>query len=77
MNKETISDGWQGFRDEVLKKGWPDDPVLETLVEVAFFGGAGWAMELTHDDPGARCRILAEIAYHHTSVRKRAKQGRQ
>jgi len=70
---ETISDGWQTFRDEVLRKGWPDDPVLETLVEVAFFGGAGWAMELTNDDPGARVRILTEIARHDANVRAASK----
>jgi hypothetical protein len=63
-NPEWIAEGWRTFQDEVLRKGWPEDPKLRLLLEVAFFGGANWVMMVIGDEgamPATFNRIEKEL----------------
>jgi hypothetical protein len=75
--EQRLSEGWKTFQEDVLDKGWPDTSALRTLVEVAFYGGAGWAMAIIQEaseDPKIINELVLEIEKHMENVMHRRDQ---
>jgi hypothetical protein len=77
QDEPWIAQGFRTMLEEVFRQGWPASSKLQTLVEVAFYGGAVWVMHILADE-GISAetieRIDKELRAHNDSVRERVRE---
>jgi regulator of replication initiation timing len=70
--RKWIDEGFQAYRDEVLRKSWPMiDPTFRLLIELTFFGGANWIMDIIREEgttPETLNRLMDELQEHFDSL---------